>query len=106
MKIQKVLTSTFAAVLMISMLAGCSAAAGGESSQTADNSAANSQPQESNAEETSGNYADTITLVWYPNESAEAPTMPLPSNPWPAAPPKSALWERRDILRRKTPTMP
>ena len=71
MKIKKVLTSTFAAVLMISMLAGCSAAAGGESSQTADNSAANSQPQESNAEETSGNYADTITLVWYPNESAE-----------------------------------
>ena len=55
MKIQKVLTSTFAAVLMISMLAGCSAAAGGESSQTADNSGANSQPQESNAEETSGN---------------------------------------------------
>ena len=71
MKFQKVLTSTLSAVLMISMLAGCSAAAGGESSRSADNSAAESQAEESQAAESTGNYADTITLVWYPNESAE-----------------------------------
>ena len=71
MKFQKVLTSTLSAVLMISMLAGCSAAAGRESSRSADNSAAESQTEESQAAENTGNYADTITLVWYPNESAE-----------------------------------
>lgn len=68
MKFQKAFMSTLSAILMISMLAGCSAGAAEESSQTAETSVPASDETKT---ETSGNYADTITLVWYPNESAE-----------------------------------
>lgn len=64
MKIKKFLTMALCAVLAATMMAGCTSPDG-----TSDNgnntNAANSQSGQG------GNYAETITLVWYPNESAE-----------------------------------
>ena len=58
MKFKKFLTTAMAAALAVSVFAGCGAPAE-ESTETAQTS------------ESTGEYADTITLVWYPNESAE-----------------------------------
>ena len=58
MKFKKFLTTAMAAALAVSAFAGCGAPAE-ESTETAQTS------------ESTGEYADTITLVWYPNESAE-----------------------------------
>lgn len=63
MKINKMLSSVLCTALAALLMAGCSA----KEPQNSGNSAP-SDPQMSSA---SGNYADTITLVWYPNESAE-----------------------------------
>lgn len=57
MKIKKILTTVLCTAMAASVLAGCSAGA--------NTSSANGQT------ENGGGYADTITLVWYPNESAE-----------------------------------
>ena len=58
MKFKKLLTTAMAAALAVSAFAGCGAPAE-ESTETAQTA------------ESTGEYADTITLVWYPNESAE-----------------------------------
>ena len=58
MKFKKLLTTAMAAALAVSAFAGCGAQAE-ESTETAQTA------------ESTGEYADTITLVWYPNESAE-----------------------------------
>ena len=58
MKFKKFLTTAMAAALAVSAFAGCGAPAE-ESTETAQTA------------ESTGEYADTITLVWYPNESAE-----------------------------------
>ena len=75
MKTRKLFASSLAALLFAAMLAGCSTGsdtssqtAGTEDSTSSTGSTASS---EESAEEPSGDYADTITLVWYPNESAE-----------------------------------
>ena len=78
MKTRKLFASSLAAVLFAAMLAGCSTGsdtssqtAGTEDSTPSTSSTGSSASSEESAEEPSGDYADTITLVWYPNESAE-----------------------------------
>lgn len=55
MKLKKVITMAVCGLLAVSALAGCSSETGTDASGGTNG----------------GNYADTITLVWYPNESAE-----------------------------------
>ncbi len=56
MRPQKIFTTVLCTGLVLALLGGCSASAGAAKSvDTTD----------------SGDYAETITLVWYPNESAE-----------------------------------
>ena len=76
MKTRKLFASSLAAVLFAAMLAGCSTGsdtssqtAGTEDSTPSTSSTGSSASSEESAEEPSGDYADTITLVWYPNES-------------------------------------
>lgn len=59
---------TWAAIMAFAML--CSAATGCTNSTGTDSTSANSNAS-ADASESTGNYSDTITLVWYPNESAE-----------------------------------
>ncbi len=55
MKMSKILKTVLCAGLALSLMAGCT----------------NSGTDSSSNSGEGGNYADTITLVWYPNESAE-----------------------------------
>ena len=74
MNFKKITAVLLLAVMTGSMMAGCGQAAG-ESAEAAEAAgttaeAADNSEQEAQAED-SGDYADKITLVWYPNESAE-----------------------------------
>ena len=71
MKIQKLFASALAAALFAAMLAGCNSGTGGSSQSADSGSETASSGAESSAAASGGSYADTITLVWYPNESAE-----------------------------------
>lgn len=77
MKRKSLLTKSLAAITALVMAIGCMTGCGSSEKETA---AATEETAEVTAEEAtvetaeaeeSGNYADTITLVWYPNESAE-----------------------------------
>lgn len=63
MKFKKFLTTAMAAALAVSAFAGCGAPAE-ESTETAQTS------------ESTGEYADTITLVWYPMNPRKIMTLP------------------------------
>ena len=76
----KMMSAAFAAVLAAGSLAGCSTGAAGasaadqasESGTTqSETTAASSSAQAETEAKDAGSYADTITIVWYPNESAE-----------------------------------
>lgn len=77
MNLKKILSLSLSAVLLVALLAGCSAPA--ETPDATDAPAATDEAQSAPpaatepaaTEGTGGNYADTITIVWYPNESAE-----------------------------------
>ena len=82
MNLKKILSLSLSAVLLVALLAGCSAPA--EAPAATDAPEATDEAQSAAPEatepaatepaatgETTGNYADTITIVWYPNESAE-----------------------------------
>lgn len=72
MNLKKILSLSLSAVLLVALLAGCSAPAATDEAQSAAPEATEPAATEPAAtEETTGNYADTITIVWYPNESAE-----------------------------------
>lgn len=71
MKIQKLFASALAAALFAAMLAGCNSGTDGSSQSADSGSETASSGAESSAAASGGSYADTITLVWYPNESAE-----------------------------------
>ena len=60
---------TWAAIMAFALL--CSAATGCTNSTGTDSSPAESNSSDKAAAKNTGNYSDTITLVWYPNESAE-----------------------------------
>ena len=65
MQHRKIFHLALCAILTVSLLTACS----GGGSPSGDGSSAGSGA--SATAQGSGNYADTITLVWYPNESAE-----------------------------------
>lgn len=74
MKFRNVLTLALCGVLAMGTMAGCSSS----TEAVADSGAAAEEESgdtaaagEESSEEAEGNYADTITVVWYPNESAE-----------------------------------
>lgn len=82
MNLKKILSLSLSAVLFVALLAGCSAPAEAPAATDAPRQRMRrrarrprrpSPPRPSPAAtgETTGNYADTITIVWYPNESAE-----------------------------------
>ena len=78
MNAKKILALILGAALLLAALAGCSAPAAApastEEAAAQPGSAApgaSEAPAEAPAEEAGGDYADTITIVWYPNESAE-----------------------------------
>lgn len=60
---------TWAAIMAFALL--CSAATGCTNSTGTESSSAESNSSDKAAAKNAGNYSDTITLVWYPNESAE-----------------------------------
>lgn len=70
MKLKKTLAMVLCAVMMAAAASGCGAS---NSSQPGESNtpAAPESPAGTAAPDGAGNYADTITLVWYPNESAE-----------------------------------
>lgn len=68
MKLKKTLAIALSAVMMALMAVGCGATAS-QPTDSATGEAAETAVAE--ASEATGDYADTITLVWYPNESAE-----------------------------------
>lgn len=78
MNAKKILALILGAALLLAALAGCSApaaapAATEEAAAQPESAApeASEAPAEAPAEDAGGDYADTITIVWYPNESAE-----------------------------------
>ncbi len=73
MRIQKLFASTMTAVLFAAMLAGCTSGENSSQSTAQQGSSAESGVSETGGASggESGDYADTITLVWYPNESAD-----------------------------------
>lgn len=78
MNAKKILALILGAALLLAALAGCSAPAAApaatEEAAAQPGSAApeaSEAPAEAPAEDAGGDYADTITIVWYPNESAE-----------------------------------
>ncbi len=73
MKAKRTWIAIMAFSMLCSSLVGCSNAAEDSSTATGDSSASGADAPSSKADEVSaeGNYSDTITLVWYPNESAE-----------------------------------
>ena len=60
---------TWAAILAFGML--CSSAVGCGNSAGTDSASTESSQSDGSAAKSAGNSSDTITLVWYPNESAE-----------------------------------
>ena len=60
---------TWAAILAFGML--CSSAVGRSNSAGTDSASTESSQSDESAAKNAGNSSDTITLVWYPNESAE-----------------------------------
>lgn len=60
---------TWAAILAFGML--CSSAVGCSNSAGTDSASTESSQSDGSAAKNAGNSSDTITLVWYPNESAE-----------------------------------
>lgn len=78
MKKSKILTKTLALMAAVAMTAGCVAGCG-SSEQKANSQTTTTANSENNGTEALKNadnsqYSDTITLVWYPNESAEVYT--------------------------------
>ena len=78
MNAKKILALILGAALLLAALAGCSAPAAApasteEAAAQPESAApeASEAPAEAPAEDAGGDYADTITIVWYPNESAE-----------------------------------
>lgn len=64
---------TMIAILTLSLVCGSLSGCGGTESSSTSNSTdenASASADASSASEAEGNYSDTITLVWYPNESA------------------------------------
>ena len=60
---------TWAAILAFGML--CNSAVGCSNSAGTDSASTESSQSDGSAAKNAGNSSDTITLVWYPNESAE-----------------------------------
>ncbi len=74
MNAKKILALILGAALLLAALVGCSApAAAPAATEEAAAQPESAAPEASKApaEEAGGDYADTITIVWYPNESAE-----------------------------------
>lgn len=75
MKFKKTLASVLCAAMMVTMVAGCgtstSQSSDSDASETLDTAATSDTAAATDTAKSSGDYADTITLVWYPNESAE-----------------------------------
>ena len=60
-------------MMIMAFVMGCAALAGcsGSATSTTDNTEENDAVSAGESSGDAGNYSDTITLVWYPNESAE-----------------------------------
>lgn len=81
MRRKNILTKSLAIVATLTLGLGCLAGCGSSEEETAEKETAEAQAETSAAEaaeeetqtpeEEGGDYADTITLVWYPNESAD-----------------------------------
>lgn len=73
---KKFMSKLLATALMTTMAVGCLAGCGTDTTEVGDTAEAGSETEESQDTEAEdgaedGNYSDTITVVWYPNESAE-----------------------------------
>lgn len=73
---KKFMSKLLATALMTTMAVGCLAGCGTNTTEAGDTAEAGSETEESQDTEAEdgaedGNYSDTITVVWYPNESAE-----------------------------------
>ena len=67
MRTRKLGAAMLALAMLCSTVTGCGSSTGTDSSSTAESSASSSESAAKSADSSS----DTITLVWYPNESAE-----------------------------------
>ena len=67
MRTRKLGAAMLALAMLCSAVTGCGSSTGTDSSSTAESSASSSESVAKSADSSS----DTITLVWYPNESAE-----------------------------------
>lgn len=73
---KKIMSKLLATALMTTMAVGCLAGCGTDTTEAGDTAEAGSETEESQDTEAEdgaedGNYSDIITVVWYPNESAE-----------------------------------
>ena len=70
--VAKCMSLGLATIMGIGMLTGCGSSADGK--ETDNTGTPDSKQEESAKKDTETNYSDTITLVWYPNESADTYT--------------------------------